>query len=306
MGGPLLQAQQFPGLASVAANQLIEKLSLQTDVDAPFLLRSIAARVRYDTSVSSHRQTGLNQLQLRFTGPDENYLQQVTTPLTLMTPYGGQLGNPLPLHKQIVYPPSSTIFVDILNNGSTALTNLTLYFRGVKLFRPGVHPAPPYPAKCSLLNYTYLVGQSSSQFPTLFNIPVTTPAAGSPYNFQVTQDGDFVLRTIQAGPTASNLSWEVFLRLKDSDAYPYSNDFVHFDVLAGNSTGPATYPTGTSFQTPVGTGPSVPGVFFPEIYIPNQRYLIYEVYRDDSAFAGQGAVAQDFPMTFMGAKVFAR
>ena len=304
MGGPLLQSTQFKVLASVAANQLIEKLPLVTDQDAPFLLRSIAARVQYDTSVTSHRQTGLEQLQIRFTGPTENYLQQALTPLNVMTPYAGQLGNPLPLHRQVVFPPRSALFVDLLNNGSTALTNLTLYFRGVKLFPWGVHPAPQYPPRVSTLGYTYLVGQSPSTNTSLLNIPVTTGSAGQRFQFQATSDGDFVLRSIQAGPTVSNTSWEVFLRLRDSDEYPYSNDFVHFDVLAGNSTGPATFSTGTSFQAAVGTGPSVPGVFFPEIYIPNQRFLIYEVYRADSGFGT--AIAQDFPMTFMGAKVFQR
>ena len=303
MGGPLLSSTRFQPLASVTANQTITAVPLVTDPDAPFLLRSIAVRVQYDTSSAAHRQTGLNQLQFRFTGPNHNYLQQAPVPLNVMTPYGGQLGNPLPLQRQLIYPASSTLFVDVVNNGSATLTNLTFYFRGVKLFPWGVRPSFPYPSKLSPLNFTYLRGQSPAAFTTLYNVPVTTGLTGQRFQFQASSDGDFVLRTIQAGPTSNNLSWEVFLRLRDSDEYPYSNDFVHFDVLAGNSTGPATFPTGTaSFQAAVGTGPSVPGVFFPEIYIPNRRYLLYDVYRADS---GQGtAIAQDFPIAFMGSKVF--
>jgi hypothetical protein len=224
-----------------------------------------------------------------------------------MTPYGGQLGNPLPLHRQLLYPARSTFFVDLLNNGSATLTNLTFYFRGVKLFPPGIRRMYPYPPKISTLNYTYVRGQSPASNTTQFNIPTSTPTNGTRFQFQVVSDGDFVLRSIQAGPTASNLSWEVFMRLKDSDDYPYSNDFVHMDVLAGNATGPATYPTGTaSFQAAIGPGPSLPGIFYPEIYIPNQQYLIYEILRTDASFVAQGAVSQDFPISFMGSKVFAR
>ena len=309
MGGPLLQGQNWPGLATVAANAQISKLALKTDPDAPFLLRSIAVRVQYDTTSTAHRQTGLNQLLMRFSGPEENYFQQVPVPLTLMTPWGGQLGNPLPLNRQVLYPANSTIFVDLINNGATALTNLTCYFRGVKLFPWGVRRFYPYPKKMSMLPFTYPRGISPTLgATTLYNVPVTTGNVGFRYQFQVTSDGDFVLRSIQAGPTASNLSWEVFLRLKESDDYPFSNDFVHFDILAGNATGPASFPTAsegtTVFQAAIGTGPSVPGVFYPEIYLPNQQYLNVEIYRADS---GQGtAVAQDFPIAFMGAKVFAQ
>jgi hypothetical protein len=309
MGGPILQTPLWPGLATVAANAQIKKLSLKTDTDAAFLLRSIAARVQYDTTSALHRQTGLNQLLFRFSGPNENYFQQLETPLTLQTPWGGQMGNPLPLHRQVFYPAGSTIFVDLINNGSNTLTNLTFYFRGVKLFPWGVRRFYPYPKNMHTIPFTYIVGQSPPiGATTLYNVPITTGNVGFRYPWQVKSDGDFVLRTIQAGPTASNLSWEVFIRLKDSDDYPYSSDFIHLDTLAGNGTGPASFPTAsggtTVFQNAIGIGPSVPGVFFPEIYIPNQQYLQIEIFRADS---GQGtASAQDFPMAFMGAKVFAQ
>ena len=308
MGGPILQSQNWPGLLAVAANAQISKLALKTDPDAPFLLRSIAARVQYDTTSTGHRQTGLNQLQFRFSGPTENYLQQVPVPLTLWTPWGGQLGNPKPMNRQLLYPANSSIFVDLINNGSTTLNNLTFYFRGVKLFPWGVRRFYPYPKRMSTIPFTYMRGVSPPIGPTtLYNIPTTTGSGfGVRQQFQVTSDGDFVLRAIQAGPTSNNLSWEVFFRFRDSDEYPYSNDFVHADVYAGNATGPASYPTAsggtTVFQSAVAIGPSVPGLFFPELYIPNQQYLIYEVYRADS---GQGtAASQDVPIAFMGAKVF--
>lgn len=306
MGGPLLQSANWPGLATVAANAQIAKLALRTDTDAPFLLRSIACRVQYDTTSTNHRQTGLNQVLWRFTGPTENYLQQIATPLTLQTPWGGQIGNPLPLHRQVFYPAGSTIFVDLINNGSVTLTNLTFYFRGVKLFPWGVRRFYPYPKKMSTIPYTYVAGQSPTVGPTTqFNIPVTTGNVGFWYPFQIKSDGDFVLRSLQALTGAQ--TWEVFLQLKDSDGYPYSNDFIHMDTIAGHAVAVAQFPTAsegtTVFQEAIGTGPAMPGILFPEIYLPNQQYLEFSIYRADS---GQGtAVAQDCPIALQGAKVFA-
>jgi hypothetical protein len=306
MGGPQLQSFNWPGLASVAANASLQQLKLRLDPDAPFLLRSIAARVQYDTTSTAHRQTNLNQVQFRFTDADGQYLQQVPVPLTLMTPWGGQLGNPIPLQRQLLYPANSQIVLDVLNNGANALTNLTFYFRGVKLFPWDVRRFYPYPKNMKQLPFTYPRGISPASNTTLYNIPVTTQTQGVRFQFIVSSDGDFVLRSLQAGPTSSNTTWEAFLRLRDSDEYPYSNDFVHADVLCGNATGPASYPTAsggtTVFQSAIGTGPAVPGIIFPEVYIPNQQYLIYEVYRADSGFGT--AAAQDFPIAFMGAKVF--
>lgn len=305
MGGPVLQSSMWPGLLAVGANAQITKLALRTDLDAPFLLRSIAARVSYDTGSASHRETGLNQLMFRFSGPNENYFQQEPQALTLMTPWAGQMGNPLPMHREVFYPPNSTIFVDLINNGSTQLNNLTFYFRGVKLFPWGQRRFYPYPKRMSTLPFAYLRGVSPGVgATTLNNIQITTGLVGQRFQFNAVSDGDFVLRSLQAGPTSNNVSWEVFIRLKDSDEYPYSNDFIHLDVLAGNSLGPASFPTGAGaqFQNPILVGPSNPGVLFPENYLPNQQYMLYDIYRADSGYGT--AAAQDFPIVFNGAKVF--
>lgn len=330
MGGPLLQSQNWPALATVAPGTQLTKLPLRTDTDAPFLLRSIAARVQYDptfplvNATQTHRQTGLNSLLFRFTSPTGDYLQQARTPFLLQTPWAGQMGNPMPLQRQVYYPAGSVIQVDITNfivNPSAAktFTNLTLYFRGVKMWPWGVRRWYPYPRNAiSMLPYAYTFGLSPVEFPTLYNIPVTQPA-GTPYRLQMRfdQDGDFVLRSLQAGPSVlvNNVSWEVFFRFKDSDEYPYSNDFIQADVIAGNGGGPVSFPTGNPtgsaggagvFQPAFQIGPGKPGLFFPEVYIPNHQYMWLEISRNDSAFVSQGAVAQDFPVVLQGAKVFQR
>lgn len=329
MGGPLLQAQNWAALASVPPRAQLTKLPLRTDMDAPFLLRSIACRVQYDNTLStltpgsSHRQTGLNQVLFRFTTANGQYMQQYPVPILLLTPFAGQMGNPLPMQRQVFYPAGSTIQVDVINNGPATLTNLTFYFRGVKMWPWSVRRWYPYPSgKLSTLPYAYAFGQSPIEFPQLYNVPVTQPF-GTPIRLQLNfkQDGDFVLRSLQAGPQVppglsspsvnGNFCWEVFFRLHDGDDYPYSNDFIQADVMCGNAQGPASFPTGvgmtgpaTSFLSGFDVGPALPGVIFPEVYIPNNQFMWLDVARNDSSFVGMGAIAQDFPVVFQGSKVY--
>jgi hypothetical protein len=133
-------------------------------------------------------------------------------------------------------------------------------------------------------------------------LAVTTPANGVRSIFRPKPDSDFVLRGIQAGPSFSRTTYEVFITLMDENEKPYSNAPVHVDVLAGRSFMTAAYPSGTSVLAPIGTGASNPGLFFPEIYVPKTHILYYDLVRSDAGFAG--AAAQDFPVTFKGMKVF--
>lgn len=328
MGGPLLQAQNWPVLASVPPRAQFNKLPLRTDTDAPFLLRSLAVRVQYDNTLtaltpgSNHRQTGLNQVLFRFATANGQYMQQYPVPILLQTPFAGQMGNPLPMQRQVYYPAGSTILVDVVNNGPATLTNLTFYFKGVKLWPWSVRRWYPYPAgRLSTLPYAYAFGLSPVEFPALYNVPVTQ-SFGAPNRLQLNfrQDGDFVLRSVQAGPQVppgsvgavnGYFSWEVFFRLHDGDDYPYSNDFVQADVMCGNAQGPASFPTGvgmvgpaTAFLQGFDVGPALPGVIFPEIYLPNNQFMWLDVARNDSSFVGMGAIPQDFPIVFQGSKVY--
>jgi hypothetical protein len=117
--------------------------------------------------------------------------------------------------------------------------------------------------------------------------------------FKVKPDADFVFRAGQAGNPFSNTPLtEVFAILRDEDEKPYSNDAIQIDILFGNSGGATVFP-GT--LAPIGGGPNLPGVFFPEIYIPKNHLMYMDVSRNDTA---GGAVTQDIPFTFIGQKVF--
>jgi len=287
----VLGPNQDSRLANVAAGAEFDDVILTLDTDAPFLLRGRALRQQYTGALT---QTGLQFLKTKWTGPNNDFRQQDLILESLQMAYFGQGANPKPVHPQIYYPPGSTLRVHLRNTGAGALTNLTFYFRGVKLFPPGTVPAYTYPKRFAGLSFSY---------------PFTVLALG-PTETRYNQvwinktDADFVLRAGQAGPVAvvgQGVMAEVFFRLKDHQYKPFSNDFVHIDILFGSGNMPATIPVGPTpaFFVPGGTGPALPGLFYPEIYVPKNEQLFYDVQRNDIR-----QPAANVPFNFIGAKVF--
>jgi hypothetical protein len=282
-------------LQTVAPGALIQGIPLNLEPDAPFLLRSIAVRYTYPTMKSCQRtQPGLTGLRIRFTGPNANYLQQGYVPVNLMMAYGGQLGNPAAVWREVYYPPQATILLDLSNDSTSTLSNLTFYFRGVKLFAPGQRPSYTYPDPMStrMFRYPLTVG-SLGVTESRWNIP-----------FTAVQDSDFVLRAAQAG-TQDKAFFEVFFRLRDENHYPFSSRPVHVDTLFGQAGDTPQYSAGSDTTVvPYEVGPANPGLWFPEIYVPRQHQLFYDVYRNDAAYSTCTAGSEDYPITLIGAKVF--
>lgn len=285
--GPL----QDPRLANVAAGAVIEGVDLTLDTDAPFLLRGRAVRQAYSARLT---QAGLQFLKTRWTGPDKDYRQQDFIFESLQMAYFGQGANPKPIFPQIYYPAGSVLRVDLWNTGAAPITNLTFYFRGVKLFPWGSVPAYTYPPKFAGLTFSYP-----------FTVLALGPAEIRYNQAWINKTGaDFVLRAGQAGPVtvglAQAVTMEVFFRLKDHQYKPFSNDFVHIDILFGSGNMPPTIPFGPvpAFIPPIETGPTLPGLFYPEIYVKKDEQLFYDVMRADPA----GNVNVSF--NFIGQKVF--
>src|SRR5271157_1370712 len=131
-------------IASLAAGQIMTAVPLVLELDAPFVLRSRAFRVK---PTQANLQDGLQFLTTSFTGPDENYVSQQRVPATLHAYCFGQQGSPTPVFPQRIYPAGGVIYVDVENTGANALTNLRLYFRGVKLYAWGTRQAVTYAAQ---------------------------------------------------------------------------------------------------------------------------------------------------------------
>ncbi len=215
-----------------------------------------------------------------------------------MTNYG-QGGNPGPVFPQIVYPANGVILIDVQNSGASAVTNLTFFWRGVKLFPWGAVPEYTYPRKMAALSFAdpILVSQLGVSELRLNQV------------FTVKQDADFVIRGGQAtAPTtgAGRTLAEVSMILRDFNKKGYSNDFVPLDILYGAANWPLTIPFGPtpSFVSPFGTGPAQPGLYYPEIYVPANHQMIYDVQRSDGAVGSNQA--EDVVINLIGSKVFPR
>ncbi len=292
----VLGPNQDVRLASVAAGALIKGVTLQLDTDAPFVLRSRAVRQQYTGELT---QDGLQFLRMRWAGPGLDYRQQGMVPAAVEMANYGQLGNPKPIFPPVSYPANGVITVDLENTGSSAITNLKLFWRGVKLFPWGTVPGYTYPARMSSLWFNYpqpidALGVSELRQDNIFTIK---------------PDADFVVRGGQVTAPFSldgRTFAEVGIRLKDFNKKPYSNDYVPLDVLFGSGDFPATIPIGPapSFLSPFGTGPGQPGLFFPELYVPKNHQLLYDLQRTDGA--GGSNQAESFVIVWAGSKVFPR
>lgn len=298
----VLGPNQDPRLASVAPGAVVKSVDLKLDTDAPFLLRSRAVYCAY-TNANGKTQTDLQLLKTRWTGPTLDYRQQGYESEAAQVAYFGQFGNPKPVGP-IQYPAGGVLRVDLYNASSTiTITNLTFLWRGVKLFPPGAVVGYQYPQKCALqpfLGYQINVSQ----------LDVTETR----YNqlFTVKPDADFVWRGLQVeaieggGPSPGP---NIGIQFLDWSRKPYSNDFVDLATVAGRAsqtsadTSLIVFPVGTAGTiAPLGTGPAAPGLMFPEIYIPANHQILYNITRADGSIAG--AAAEDITINLIGAKVF--
>ncbi|SRR5216684_1938935 len=288
----VLGPNQDSRLSSVAAGAVITEVLLEMDDDAPFVLTGRAVRCAYSAGGEAPvNQSRLKGLKTRWTGPNRDYRQQNYIRESLQMVYYGQSGNPKPIVPAIVYPARSVLMLDLVNTSAAAIPNLTFFFRGYKLFPQGTVPAYTYPRRMASQTFSYPVFVSQ--------LGITETRVDQ--IFTVKQDADFVLRGGQSFPiTASPLLADVSIRLKDHAKNPYSNDFIPFDVLFGSGNAGSFIPVGPTptLVSPFGTGPGQPGLFYPEIYVPKNYQLLYDLQRADTGSA------QDFTFNFIGSKVF--
>ncbi len=292
----VLGPNQDSRLASVAAGDGLTEVLLQMDSDAPFILTGRAVRCKYTSSLN---QANLAGLKTRWTGPTRDYRQQSYVLESLQSAYYGAYGNPKPIVPGIVFPPRSVLMLDLINTGASAITNLQFFFRGFKLFPQGAVPAYTYPRRFASQTFSYPVAVSS----------LGVSETRLDQIFTVKQDADFVIRGGQSFPITTSEDRgrtlaEVSIILKDFNKQPYSSDFVPFDILFGSGAFPSAVPVGPtpSFVAPFGTGPNQPGIFYPEIYVPMNHQLLYDLQRSDGASGSNQA--EDFTFNLIGGKVF--
>jgi hypothetical protein len=290
----VLGPNQDSRLASVAAGANLDEVLLNFEDDAPFVLTGRSVRHKYSADLV---QSGLVGLKTRWTGPSRDYRQQSLVLESLQAAYYGQFGNPKPIVPGIQYPPRGVLMLDVSNTGIATITNLTFYWWGFKLYPAGAVPAYSYPRRMASQTFSYPVpvaqlGVNETRLNQIFTCK---------------QDADFVFRAGQ-GINSFSLDGrtlaEVAVRFKDFNKNPYSSDFVPFDVIFGAGSFPAVVPIGPtpSFVSPFATGPGQPGTMYPEIYVPMNHQLLYDLQRSDGAVGANQA--EDFSFNLIGGKVF--
>ncbi len=295
----VLGPNQDSRLASVAAGVTIEKVKLTLDTDAPFSLRGRAVRQKYSSTLT---QAGLAGIATQWAGPAQDYRMQTYIPERLQMANYGQCGDPGVVFPEIQYPATGVIEIDVQNRGASAVTNLTFFWIGVKLYPWGAVPAYSYPKRMAGLSFCYPV--------PVLQLGVSEQRLNQV--FTVKPDADMVIRAGQAtapfqtGEESARTLAEVSIVLRDFNKKPYSNDFVPLDVLFGAGAWPDTIPVGPtpSFVAPFATGPSQPGLIYPEMYLPANHQLIYDIRRDDGAVGSNQA--EDVYFNLIGSKVFPR
>jgi hypothetical protein len=302
-----MRPSEYPQLLSIAAGQRLT-VPFTFDTDAPFILRSRAMRVPYAVECMVNgpdpiRTMDLQHLRLRFSDATTEFKAQDTIRQLSQMAYFGNWGLPLPVYPGIFFPAGSTMQVDLYNDGTEPITNLTLYWRGVKLFPWGQRFDFTYPPKFATLPYSYTIATPTQANPTggLLNLPASATLTNQV--FQLQDDADFVIRSGQAG-IPSGAVFEIFFQFYDSDKYPYSNYPIHADVLFGNQTQENIFEYDGSGEAaaPYLGGPLNPGLFYPEIYLPKSHLMYYDVVRSDGSISCASTVT--YPLLLTGAKVF--
>lgn len=297
-------------VGNLAAGTTKNAVPLQMDNDADFILRGRAVHYQSNTPGLAG-QSALTNYFDRITGPDSgDYLSQALLRFSNECPTFGQYGNPLPVRQPIIYPRGGQITVDVQNQGNVDFTNLMLYFRGQKIYPPGVVACNTYPADCSPFPFTY-PGRSSitNAFGGLQEVPCVTLGQNQQIllnKLNIKNDADFVIRQLTIG--SLNLDnplsqyYQCFIQLRDSNQKGYSNLPVHVDVCFG------AFGSVTSNTAPGTTvGPYHPGLLTPEIYLPANGWLYYDLYRQDNYINGAGGLAPvNLYLSFGGSKIFHR
>lgn len=293
-----VQLRHFDYLLSVGtipAGQSIKQIPLVLDYDADFVLRS---RVVHCQSLVAGLpgQSALANYFDRITGPDSGeYLSQSVVRFQNENQDYGQYGSPLPVRPPVIYPRGGTIMLDVQNTGNSDLSGVEVYFRGSKMYAPGVLPCYTYPENCSPFPFIYGGAVRIGQQAQLTNNQVL-----------VKNESDFVCRSLTIG--SMNLSnalaqyFQLYIQLRDQDNRPYSNLPVHVDACFG-----AFGSIVTAQQPTTRTGPYHPGLLTPEIYIPANNFLYYDMYRRDNYKNGPGGLSPvDARLAFNGMKVYHR
>ncbi len=213
---------------------------------SPFCLRGIGG---YKTSAESGAVSQLTGGFLQWTNANDQWLQTNRIGIRGDWPSGGLDALYEPVYNQVIYPSNSVLSVRLENLSGADWDNAKIIFRGTNLYYKDRIYSPEYPRCYNSLPYEK-------------SLDITTIASGTTRDIPLNAQGaDFVMRgavleqdTSVAGSIA-NLAFQI----TDQYGHPYSSDFIHYNWL---------FSSGLAQR---------PGIFYPEIYLPKDRLLLFNV-----------------------------
>ena len=247
-------------------------LDLLIQPGSPFCLRGIGAYNVTAGFVASPLTGGL----IEYTDSQDQWLATEEVGISGDWPTGGVDALYEPVYQQIVYGPASTIQVRLTNNSGGDWADPRVVFRGTHLYYKDRIYSPTYPKCYTAFPY---------EFPVEFNI--TPTAAGQTFRdlpLKATQAGpgvtgaDFVFRGAVLSLLSGSMA-DLEFQIRDQAGRPYMNDFIHHRWL---------------FSTDLAERP---GIWYPEIYLPKDRILLFDLFQGENA-------AFDVQLSAMGVRVF--
>ncbi len=287
-------------------------LPFTCESDAPFAFRRIKSR-----------NIGLNGW--RFQHPNKNY--QSSFLRTDVLPFTNAGGNGsyfpthgMPVYPQSIYPANGQIVFDIGNATNANLVDATLLFYGSKLFKDGSIDAHQYPLRMRPFPFVYPMTNPTNgenQGPITLGLATDAqhPFVVRDLQLKIDQDADFVVRSLVLDPfvllveggitpvlpndpsaIATTYGYtDVRVVLKDESRKPYMNEPINVNDVFGQLA-PLSF--GENTDNP-GSGPIFPGLLTPELIVPREHSLYFDLYRYDTV----GTPVDVWPR-FGGAKLF--
>lgn len=247
---------------AISNGQTRDNIELNIPPGAPFCLRGIGGYNVAAGPVVAALTGGF----LQFTDSRDAWLQSQSIGISGDWARGGQNGLYEPVYEQIVYGPGSTMRIRLTNSSGGDWADARLVFRGTKLYYKDVLAPRSYPPCWRGFPYdqslTFTVGANT----TLPEQPL------------IINGTDFVFRGAEIDSTSGSMA-DLEIQIATQDQKPYSNDFIHHLWL---------FPTQLSQR---------PGVFYPEIYLPKDKVLLFNLQNNAA-----GSVT--FNLNCQGARIF--
>lgn len=250
---PQWYAKRFPNTTRPVAGQSNLGFEIRTDSDAPFRATGVAVYV-FNEASAALGAAGNVGVTLRVARADRSWMQKHIISAQQLNPYdadspAGAAGQPAaffsyfsPLSPNAFYPAGASIVIDLVQLPGVVDALVMVVLIGTKLFRPGAVWAPTYPVKYR--------GRPFNGY----NLQAPIPSTDQPMN--VGADADFVWR---GGAQTPGTSRAFGVKFKDWNGKYYMNDFIPADLIFGFDNS----------QTP--------GLLYPEIYIPKQQALYFDL-----------------------------